>query len=204
VIGPLGTEDMCSHLDQAFDFDKKVRGRDQRFSAAGIVLEVRDVEPSVIYEADDVRVTAFAVDHGVEIEPAYGYRVDFGDYSAAFSGDTRYYEPIVEHAKGVDALVHEVVSAEIERRRAEVQGPAAVERVIVHHASEEQAGTTFSRVKPRLAVYSHIVPSPATAEDLIPPTRRTYDGPLVVGYDLMKITIGETIEVHRRRIVSDR
>ncbi len=204
VIGPPGTEDMCSHLERAFAFDKKVRGRDQRFSAAGIVLEVRDVEPSVIYEADGVRVTAFAVDHGVGIEPAYGYRVDFGDYSAAFSGDTRYYEPIVEHAKGVDVLVHEVVSAEIERRRAEVQGPAAVERVIAHHASEEQAGTIFSRVKPRLAVYSHIVPSPATAEDLIPPTRRTYDGPLVVGYDLMKITIGETIEVHRRRIVSDR
>ena len=67
-----------------------------------------------------------------------------------------------------------------------------------------EEGTIFSRVRPRLAVYSHIVPSPATAEDLIPPTRRTYDGPLVVGYDLMKITIGETIEVHRRRIVSDR
>ena len=158
----------------------------------------------LVYESEGVRFTAFAVDHGKEIEPAYGYRIDFGDYLAAFSGDTRYYEPIIEHAKNVDVLVHEVISAEIERRRAEIQGSLAVERVIAHHASEEQAGTIFSRVRPRLAVYSHIVPSPATAEDLIPPTRRTYDGPLVVGYDLMKITIGETIEVHRRRIVSDR
>ncbi len=204
VMGPPGTKDMCAHLDRAFAFDKEVRGRDQRFAKAGIALEARDVEPGVIYEADGVRITAFVVDHGDEIEPAYGYRVDFGDYSAAFSGDTRYYEPIVEHAKGVDVLVHEVISAEIEMRRAEVQGPLAIERVIAHHVSEEQAGTIFARVKPRLAVYSHIVPSPAVADDLIPPTRATYDGPLAVGYDLMKITIGETIEVHPRRIVSDR
>ena len=36
-------------------------------------------------------------------------------------------------------------------------------------------------IKPRLAVYSHIVPSVTTAEDLVGPTRRFYDGPLEVG-----------------------
>jgi ribonuclease Z len=65
-------------------------------------------------------------------------------------------------------------------------------------------GTIFSRVKPRLGVYSHIVPSPTTAEDLIGPTRRTYAGPLAVGYDLMTITIGETIEVYPRKTISDK
>jgi len=203
-MGPPGTKSMCDHLDLAYAFDKKVRGRDARFVAAGIALETKDVEPSVIYDEDGLKITAFEVDHGDGIVPAYGYRVDFGPYSAAFSGDMKYDERIIEHAKGVDVLVMEVVSAEVEMRRAQVQGPLAIERVIAHHISEEQAGSIFARVAPRLAVYSHIVPSPAVAEDLIPPTRRTYDGPLAVGYDLMKITIGETVEFHPRRIINDK
>ncbi len=204
VMGPPGTKSMCDHLDQAFAFDKKVRGRDARYQNEGIVLETTDVEPSLIYESGGLTITAFDVDHGDGIVPAYGYRVDYGAYSAVFSGDMKYDERIIDHAKGVDVLVMEVISAEVEMRRAQVQGSLAIEQVIAHHISEEQAGSIFARVKPRLAVYSHIVPSPAIAEDLIPPTRRTYDGPLAVGYDLMKITIGETVEVHPRRIISDK
>ena len=72
------------------------------------------------------------------------------------------------------------------------------------YTSPEQAGRIFARVKPRLAVYSHIVPSPATAEDLIAPTRLSYAGPLAVGYDLMSIVIGDEIEVHPRKTLSDK
>jgi ribonuclease Z len=204
VLGPQGTESMCHHLDQAFTFDKRVRGRDTRYVAAGIALETRDVRPGVVHESDGVRITAFEIDHGDGVVPAYGYRVDYGEYSAAFSGDMKYDERIIDYAKDVDVLVMEVISVELEKSRAAVKSQEAIERVISHHVSEEQAGSLFARVKPRLAVYSHIVPSPAVAEDLIPPTRRTYGGPLAVGYDLMKITIGETIEVHPRRVLSDR
>jgi ribonuclease Z len=202
VVGPPGTGAMCEHLDQAFAFDKKVRG-DGRYPLAGVVLEARDVPPGVVYEAGGVKVTAFEVDHGDGIVPAYGYRVDYGPYSAAFSGDMRYDEGIVAHARGVDLLVMEVISVEVELARAAVKSEEAIAKVISHHISPEQAGSLFARIKPRLAVYSHIVPSPAVAEDLIPPTRRTWDGPLAVGYDLMTIRIGETVEVHPRRLVAD-
>jgi hypothetical protein len=49
-------------------------------------------------------------------------------------------------------------------------------------------------------VYSHIVPSPAGEADLLPETRKHYDGPVAVGYDLMQILIGERIEVVDRRV----
>ena len=62
-----------------------------------------------------------------------------------------------------------------------------------HHS--EQAGTIFSQVKPKLAVYSHIVPFERS--DLVAHTRKTYSGPLEVGEDLMSIEIGDKIEVHR-------
>jgi ribonuclease Z len=61
----------------------------------------------------------------------------------------------------------------------------------------EQAGDVFSRTKPKLALYSHIVLPTATEQDLIPPTRKTYSGPLEVGEDLMVITVGEKVEVRR-------
>jgi ribonuclease Z len=31
----------------------------------------------VVYETNGVKVTAFEVDHGLLIKPAYGYRIDF-------------------------------------------------------------------------------------------------------------------------------
>ena len=41
------------------------------------------------------------------------------------------------------------------------------------------------------------MPGP-TVKDLEGPARKTYSGPLVVGEDLMTITVGETIEVGKR------
>ncbi|HUE52520.1 MAG TPA: hypothetical protein VMO80_09270, partial [Terriglobales bacterium] len=58
-----------------------------------------------------------------------------------------------------------------------------------------QAGTIFSRVKPKLAVYSHIVPGDTTS--LLPLTRKTYSGPLEVGEDLMSLEIGGQVVVNR-------
>ena len=204
VVGPPGTTDMAGHLEKAFQWDITTRYKDEAYPLEGVRLAARDSQPGVVYEKDGLRVTAFAVDHGAVITPAYGYRIDYQGRSAAFSGDTKFFEPLATHAQGVDVLVHEVVSPEVEQRRAQVQGAFAIERTIAHHASPEQVGTIFSRVKPRLAVYSHIVPSPTTAEDLIGPTRKTYTGPLAVGYDLMTIVIGETVEVHPRKTLGDK
>jgi ribonuclease Z len=50
---------------------------------------------------------------------------------------------------------------------------------------------------PRLAVFTHIIPVTATANDVVPPTRKTYSGPLEVGEDLMVINIGDEITVQR-------
>ena len=66
-------------------------------------------------------------------------------------------------------------------------------RLLDSSESPEQAGQIFTRVKPRLAVYSHYPDS----ANLISATRKTYSGPLEVGRDLMTITIGEEIAVGR-------
>jgi len=195
---------MGLHLEKAYSFEVRLRSEDEGLPKAGGRLIARDLEAGAVQQHGNLKVTAFLVDHGGGIEPAYGYRFDYGNRSLVLSGDTRPSEELIRQAMGVDVLVHEVVSPEVERRRAQVPDPKAVERIIAHHTTAEQAGRIFARTKPRLAVYSHIVPSPAVAEDLIPPTRRHYSGELAVGFDLMTITIGDTIEIYPRKVLSDR
>ena len=198
VRGPKGTEKMMSNLEKAFEFDIKLRVSDDKAAPRGVVIEAKDVTEGVVYEKNGVKVTAFEVDHK-PIKPAFGYRIDYGGRSVVLSGDTRSSENLIKYAQGVDLLIHEVVSP-IAYTRTTVSKERA-ETVTAHHTTPEQAGQIFSRVKPKLAVYSHIVPPSATLQDLIPPTRKTYSGPLELGEDLMVIEVGEKIEVRRLNAV---
>lgn len=196
--GPEGTAALMAHLEKAFEFDVKTRrDLDERLPAAGAETDAKDLPPETTFEISGAKITAFAVDHG-PVKPAYGYRIDYAGKSVVLSGDTRFSESLVAHAKGCDVLVHEVVAPAVEVRRSAVADAARVQRIIAHHTTPEDAGRIFSLVKPRLAVYSHIVPSPATEKDLVGPTRKTYSGPLAVGYDLMSISIGERVTVEKR------
>jgi ribonuclease Z len=192
VWGPIGTKSMLSHFEQAFAFDIAIRTADDKTRPAGIALDVTEVTDGAVYERGGVKVTTIEVDHE-PIKPAFGYRIDFAGRSVVLSGDTRVSQNLIKHAAGVDVLIHEVAVPETFRRAN--RDPERARSVVAHHVTPEQAGEVFARTQPRLAVYSHIVLPTATAEDLIPATRKVYQGPLEVGEDLMVINVGRTIEV---------
>jgi ribonuclease Z len=195
VWGPKGTKAMMHHLEEAYSFDIHIRRDvDTRLPGAGAQVIAKDIQEGVVYESGGVKVTAFLVDHG-EIKPAFGYRVDFGGHSVTMSGDTRPSDNLVKYAQGTDVLIHEVIDLEAYGDVAKGEMPEQTRKIIEHHTTAEQAGTIFTRVKPRLAVYSHIVPP--DVPDVVPHTRKTYSGPLEVGEDLMSIEIGDKIVVHR-------
>jgi len=195
VWGPAGTGEMMSHLQQAYAFDVHMRRDvDEQLPAEGVSVHSHDVEQGVVYEEGGMKVTAFLVDHGV-VKPAFGYRVDFAGHSVVLSGDTRFSENLIRFAQGADVLIHEVLDLDAYRQADKVYTAEQIQRVIAHHTTAEQAGIVFSRVKPKLAVYSHIVP--IEAPNLLAATRKNYSGPLELGEDLMSIDIGERIEVHR-------
>jgi ribonuclease Z len=192
VRGPDGTRDMMDHLQQAFAFDIHIRRDvDEKVSGEGIKVSSHDIKQGIVFDENGLKVTAFLVDHG-PVQPAFGYRVDYRGRSVALSGDTRPSENLIRFAQGVDVLVHEMFDADAFRARfRQVINREAIEAVIAHHTTPEQAGEVFSRVKPRLAVYSH-APS---SEALITQTRKTYSGPLQGAEDMLSIEIGDTIEV---------
>jgi ribonuclease Z len=200
IKGPTGTNEMMSHLQMAYRVDINFRNKDEKLPLRGVEVLAEDITEGEVYQQNGVKVTAFSVDHGAMLKPALGYRIDYEGRSIIISGDTRPSENLVRFAAHADLVVHEVAMAQ-EDLLAESE---AARRIIAHHTTPDQAGRLFSRIAPRLAVYSHIVllttePAipPPTIAQLIAATRKTYSGPLEVGEDLMSIEIGTTLEVHR-------
>lgn len=190
VFGPAGTGTMIDYLQKAFAFDIHIRIEDDKVPREGSKLLVTEVQQGVVYENNGVKVTAFVVDHGV-VKPAYGYRVDYNGRSVVLSGDTRYSENLISFAKGADLLIHEVAIA-----------PDALSEtdpkynIIMHHTSPEQTAKIFNEVKPKLAVYSHIVKLYGrTEEDIMKKAKAIYPGKIMMGEDLMSFIISDTISV---------
>ncbi len=199
VSGPAGTKEMMSYLERAFQWDIRIRKEDQKLPDAGVAVMASDITEGIVFEKNGVKVTAFEVDHGDTIKPTLGYRVDYGGRSVVLSGDTRPVENLVRFSRGADVVIHEVSSA----REDLVRRSEAVRRILAHHTTPEDAGKIFGRIKPKLAVYSHIslpndpLSPPVTPQELLDFTRRTYSGPLEVGEDLMVIEVGDTVKVSR-------
>jgi ribonuclease Z len=194
VWGPPGTKAMMKNLEKAYAFDIHIRRDvDTKLPGAGAKVVVKDIKEGLVYDNNGAKVTAFLVDHG-EIKPALGFRVDYHGHSVTMSGDTRPSDNLVKFAQGTDVLIHEVIDPQAFEKTVTSDSQLQRTKIIEHHTTPEQAGIIFTRVKPKLAVYSHIVPP--DVPDVIPHTRKTYQGPLEVGEDLLVIEIGEKVEVH--------
>lgn len=188
VWGPDGTRDMMRHLEEAFAFDIHVRRDvDENFSPDGIRVVAHDIREGKVYEKNGVTVTAFLVSHGRV--KSYGYRVNYAGRSVAISGDTRPSDNLVAVCKGVDVLIHEAIDLDLLRKL--VPSQERLDPIIARHTTPEQAAGIFSRVSPRLAVFSH---SPGTAS-IVEQTRRFYSGRVEMGKDLMVIDIGDEVRI---------
>ena len=200
VWGPTGTASLLKNLEEAFALNTSTRIPDELLPPAGIEMEAHEFDSDgVVYEKDGVQVTAFAVNHGDLIKPAYGYRIDYDDRAVVISGDTRFDKNLIAAAKGVDLIVHEVALASDELLASSEQ----FRRIVAHHTTPEEAGIVFTEVAPKLAVYTHLVilssrtiPE-APLPSLITRTRTNYNGPLVIGEDLMSFSVDDTVSISR-------
>jgi len=199
VLGPTGAKALMANLEKAYAADIEIRTADEKLPREGVAVAVEEFNSDgAIYQKNGVTVIAFEVDHGDLIKPAYGYRIEYGGRSVVISGDTRFNENVIKFGTGADLLIHEVAIA-----RPELMAESYIKRIMAHHTTAREAGMVFARTEPKLAAYTHLVllaskdVSPATISDLIAETRKSYDGPLEVGEDLMCFEIGQTVSVKR-------
>ncbi|MCM3094332.1 MULTISPECIES: MBL fold metallo-hydrolase [unclassified Cytobacillus] len=200
IWGPEGTKDMMDNMEKSFEADIKVRNANQNENLEGLDAIGHDIEQGVVYEKNGVEVIAFLVDHG-PMEPSYGYRVNYQGHSVVISGDTRYSKNLIRYAKGTDLLIHEVAAARPDNKL------AAIQKILDIHTTPEEAGKVFSKVKPKLAVYSHIVLLGGLTDaesNLAVRTSKVYDGQVVIGEDLMSFNIGDKIGIQEANYVLEK
>lgn len=192
IIGPIGTMTLMQNLERAYADDVRVRLADEKNPIEGVTIAPSEyTKDGVVYDNNGVKVTAFEVNHGDLIKPAYGYRVDYDGGSVIISGDTRYSENLEKYAQGATLVIHEVAIANQEF----YDKTPIVKFIMAHHITPEEAGSLFARLQPKLAAYTHLVflgsptyPAPQI-DDIERKTREKYSGPLALGTDLMAFDV---------------
>jgi ribonuclease BN (tRNA processing enzyme) len=129
-------------------------------------------------------VTAIPVQHGCW-KQAFGFRVDTPRRSIVISGDTRPTPAIVEAARGVDVLVHEVYPHSQVLPEIRLGGEVWPSYMREFHTSDLELGVLAAVAQPKLLVLHHIVRHGKDDEELLRSIRAGgFHGEVVVARDL--------------------
>lgn len=214
VHGPAGTEAL---VEGALDYlagNIEIRTVDEgRTVEPAAVFSGRVVTassaPQVIWEDERVRVSAVENTHFPDEATArmehrsLAYRFDAAGRSFVFSGDTARSENVIELARDAEIFVCEAMDiAQHERlseqaRAAEEAGDpnaAFLRHVVDTHVTTEQVGRMAAEAGVGTVVLYHLLPgSNGPVAEEVPDTvyiegvRRHFDGPVIVGRDLMQL-----------------
>ena len=187
VYGPPGLRQMTKHLFAAFSEDIEVRTAGlEREVPALLKVNVHEIRQGVVYNRNGVRVTAFPVPHG-SWKYAYGYRIDTPDRSIVISGDTRISEALIQAAKNVDVLVHEVYLSLNLKPEDRPGGESWPQYMREFHTSEVELGDVAARANCKLLILSHIIRFGGSDEQLLTGIRKGgYAGRVEVAKDLAR------------------
>ena len=213
VFGPTGVEAIVTGFNAAYATDNTYRtahhGEDIAPStgggAAARPFEVTANQEVVLDDAG-LTITAFNVLHD-PVDPAVGYRFDYGGRSLCISGDTKKSANLERVCKDADLIIHEALQpamvTELQEQLA-AQGNESAAKIMFdikdYHASPEDAAESAQAANARMLVLSHLVP-PLPSAYLYPAflgdAEGRFDGTLIVGEDGMLFTLlpgSETIE----------
>jgi ribonuclease Z len=208
LYGPVGTQDLVDGMMKFYAADIHIR-RDltEKLPAAGATINLHTIREGVVYSDEDVRVTAFLVDHA-PVEPAFGYRFDqieqrtvFGNPqrvsttleeiggSIVISGDTHPNKNLIRFAKDADVLIHEAYLPEITKPSDTASDSDAW--FTRYHSTAAEAGEDAARANVKLLVLTHLIPHRTGNADaeFQSEAAKSFHGQIIVGHDLMRIDI---------------
>jgi ribonuclease Z len=203
VMGPEGVDVVVEGFNMAFGPDAEHRHAHHGDAVAPqsgfggspqTITGFGGDDSTVVFENDEVIVTAFLVDHR-PIDPALGYRFDYKGRSVVISGDTLPDETLMHEAQGVDLLVHEAESPEM-LTVLDQAATTAGEEIAATVARDIRGYHTFPEEAARIArdadvghlVLTHLLP-PLPVSVLHPTflgdSADIYSGPITVAGDGM-------------------
>ena len=220
LYGPSGVEEVVRGFEIAYRLDDGYRVAHHGAAVvppggAGAVAHPFANPPEgageVVWERDGVKVTAFRVDHA-PVEPAVGYRFDYGGRSVVLSGDTVKSANLEAFARGADLLIHEALAPHLVERITAAADAAGNHRIakitrdiLDYHTTPVQAAESARAAGVRHLLFHHIVPPlllPPMEELFVEGVDEVYPGPVTVGRDGMLVQLpagSDAIEVSVQR-----
>ncbi len=197
VIGPDGVDRIVEGLNIAYELDRGYRvshhGAEFLNPELGI-LQSRSIKEGVIVDEDGLRITAFEVSHP-PIEPAFGYRLDYGGRSVVISGDSLVTDKIVEISDGADVVLHDAMELQLVQTAENVLRNAGATRTatVLHdiqdyHATTEDLQRLIDEAEIGLLALYHLVPAPRNAMAVAAFNRSIPEGALITE-DAMVISL---------------
>lgn len=191
IYGPPGIETYWTGFLHALSYDIHLRVIDDGRIPLSSLVTVRTVEQGV-FSIDGLTVRALQVDHP-PVDFAFAYRFE-GTRTVTFSGDTAYFPPLADFARGSDVLVHEALLPEgIDAILARTGGGEKLrQHLTAAHTMIEDAGRIAQSAGVGKLVLNHLVPvdDPAfTDANWLYRAKAQFLGPVVVAKDGMEITL---------------
>ena len=111
-----------------------------------------------------------------------------------FSGDTTYFPPLAEFARGADVLVHEVQYGPALDRLVQLNPNAAtlMQHLRASHTMTEDVGRIAAAAQVKLLVLNHFVPGgdPSISDaDWLAGVQAHYTGKTVIGFDGLELSL---------------
>jgi ribonuclease Z len=192
--GSLGVAEFCKNVEEASNWHNT--SKKGVIPSDGMSIQANEFDFSnfskenpkqLVYDENGVKVYAFPVDH--ILEGAVGYRLEWNGLSFAFTGDSVPTSFEAEQCKGVDVFSHEMfidAPTFAEKNNMPLQ---VAQNVVNEHTPPDKLGEVFSIAQPRLGVGTHYFTNDDTIDPAFRGLRSTYDGPVIIGQDLLVINV---------------
>ncbi len=191
IYGPKGTRRYVDGLMALWAPELEQRiAHEQRPSTAALDVTVHEFSDGERIQVGALDITTVEVDHK-PVKHAFGFVCEAGDKRCAISGDTRRCAALIEAARDVDLLVHEVYVHRDIRVIPGVRTEQSIRNVSSYHTLSSEVGGIARDAGARVLALTHFVPPKADREQLLAEVRGDFSGPVLIGEDLMCIDLAD-------------
>ena len=193
VYGPAGLKALLAAWWESNRLDIETRIADEVRPDPRRLVTPHEFTEGDVTAGDGVKVTALRNLHP-PIRESYALKFQLGARTVVFSGDTGFFPPLADFARGADYLVHEAmyppaVDAMVARRPNAARLKASI---LSHHTAAEDVGRIATRARVKTLVLNHLIPSddPALTPELwAAAARTTFAGKIVIGRDMLSLPL---------------
>jgi ribonuclease BN (tRNA processing enzyme) len=193
AYGPRGTQGVLAGYWQSMQFDIETRMADEGRPDLRKLVTAHEHGEGAVMEADGVRVSALRNLHP-PVTDSFALRFELGGKVVVFSGDTAYFPPLADFARGADYLVHEVMYGPALEALVRRNPNAATlfEHLKASHTLVDDVGRIAAAAGVKNLVLNHFVPADdpsITDADWVAGMRGHFSGNVIVGRDLLEIPL---------------